>query len=207
MVKTLITITILSISIVLSTTKIYKNRCELARELVVHHKIDKNESSKWTCIADKLNADLNTNKTSKNQDSIGIFAIRKQFWCSDTSAEESRCGITCDKLLDDDITDDLSCVRDVINSEKTYRREFEAWPVYAEFCQQAWKDYLKACFGGKKPGKARQGRMLYGNSLEQDLDEHKLVEIGAHWDSFGPEPDYLLNEMFSDQPKRLKRIN
>lgn len=206
MVNSLITLAILSLLIFSGTAKIYKNQCELARELVDQHKIDKDESSKWTCIADKLNSDLNTNSTGKDKDSFGIFAIRKQYWCSDTSIEDSRCGITCDKLLDDDITDDLSCVRDVINGEKMYSREFEAWPVYTEFCQLAWKDYFNKCFNaGKKP--PRKGRMLYGNSLEQDLDHLNRVQIGAHWDSFGPEPDYLLNDMFSDQPKRLKRIN
>lgn len=195
--------TIFFISLIVSSNaKIYK-KCELAQELVVQHTLDKQEASKWTCIADKLNTDLNTNSSSN--ESIGIFAINRRYWCAESSSEEeSRCGITCDKLLDDDITDDLSCVRDVINSGKT----FEAWPVYQEYCEIAWNDYFKECFVGKKEvEKIRKARRLYGNSLEEYEDRSNRIQLGANWDTFGPEPDYLLNEMLSDQPKRLKRIN
>lgn len=199
------TIIVLLFLIITSDAKIFK-RCELAQELALQHKIDKEEASIWTCIADKLNTDLNTNSSS-NEEYVGIFAIHKKFWCAETSEEESRCGITCDKLLDDDITDDLCCVRDVINSGKNYKREYEAWPVYEEYCQLAWKDYFKECFGKREIEKSRQDRTLFENYLEEDPIRSNRLQLGVKWDSFGPEPDYLLNEMFSDQPKRLKRIN
>lgn len=180
-------------------------KCELAQELTLKHKISQDESSIWTCIADKLNNDLNTNVTKS--DTFGIFAIRGKYWCSKTIAEESRCGITCDKLLDDDITDDLSCVRDVINSEKSYKKKFAAWPVYEEYCQVAAVKYKKDCFGNNNKNEKRKNRAIHDNLIEEEQGLLKKLQLGVNWDSFGREPDYFLNEMYSDQPKRLKRIN
>uniref|UniRef100_A0A8C8Z1B7 Alpha-lactalbumin n=1 Tax=Prolemur simus TaxID=1328070 RepID=A0A8C8Z1B7_PROSS len=47
----------------------------------------------------------------------GLFQISNKHWCRSDQIPESRniCGISCDKFLDDDLTDDIMCAKKILD--------------------------------------------------------------------------------------------
>lgn len=86
-------------------------QCDLVKELMTKHKIkDKKEAAALTCLAYELSRYDTTYATANTYDRyFGIFILPEKDTCS--FDKPGKCGKTCDKFLDDDITDDLKCLK------------------------------------------------------------------------------------------------
>lgn len=130
------------------TGKIY-DRCELANELRKKHKISMDHLATWVCIAyhesqyntaavGRLNADGSADH--------GIFQISDIYWCSPPGTGKG-CGMTCAQLQDNDITDDVKCMR-LIHEEhqRLFGDGFSAWAVYNPHCRGRSNQFIAGCF-------------------------------------------------------------
>ncbi|XP_038608750.1 lysozyme C I [Tachyglossus aculeatus] len=76
----------------------------------------------WVCTAFHESG-YNTQATNHNTDGstdYGILQINSRYWCQDgkTPGSKNACNISCSKLLDDDITDDLKCAKKIAGEAK-----------------------------------------------------------------------------------------
>lgn len=111
--------------------------CELANELVQVHEFQSEEIDKWICLVYAESSFMTDavgplSKKDKSKD-FGLFQINSFYWCnsSDTklSSEFNICNEECENYLDDDLSDDLRCVRLIFSIHG-----FKAWRGYYENC-------------------------------------------------------------------------
>lgn len=99
--------------------KIYE-RCELARELYHVHNLPFDQIATWVCIA-KYESNYNTSAVGYlNGDGSldhGLFQISDIFWCS-PPGKGWVCGISCAKLENSDITDDVQCMKRIYDEHQ-----------------------------------------------------------------------------------------
>uniref|UniRef100_A0A240PMQ9 Lysozyme n=1 Tax=Anopheles atroparvus TaxID=41427 RepID=A0A240PMQ9_ANOAO len=118
-------------------------KCELARVLF-NNGFPKSQIPDWLCIAQNESgyntAALNTKNTNGSMD-YGMFQINNKYWCSTTSTPGKDCNITCAKLLDDNILDDLTCIRTIFN-----RHKFSAWVAWRNKCNGKPLPSIAECF-------------------------------------------------------------
>lgn len=128
--------------------KIYE-RCEFVQELVQRHQVSVQEAGVWACIADKQ-SNYNTAALGGGQRSHtkyhGIFQISDEYWCS-PPGKGWVCGKNCQNFRDDDLTDDLNCVRQHIHQEHEVLSGdgFNAWPIYKQYCKANAQRYVIGC--------------------------------------------------------------
>lgn len=137
------------IKVTQTSTRQY-SQCELFTELEKIHAVPEIEAAKWTCIAEILSK---FNSNHQNGDMVngflGIFGIQAMFWCA-SDWDEIPCNVTCQKFVDDDITDDVKCVREVIL--KDYKYNFNTWSEYkSNNCSTKIHEIIKDCNDFKKP--------------------------------------------------------
>lgn len=145
--------------IIYTSAKIYE-RCELVQELVYRHNLSIQEAGIWTCIAEGQSS-YNTGATgggrTRNDPRYhGIFQISDEFWCS-PPGKGWVCGVSCQALRDNDITDDLNCARDHIYQHH-YQLSgdgFDAWPIYQTYCKTNARRYTIGCDLKKKTNVAQ----------------------------------------------------
>ncbi|XP_003793632.1 alpha-lactalbumin [Otolemur garnettii] len=72
----------------------------------------------WMCTLFHTSA-FNTGAIVQNDGSTeyGLFQISDKLWCKSKQTPHSRniCGISCDKLLDNDLTDDIKCAKKILD--------------------------------------------------------------------------------------------
>lgn len=128
--------------------KIY-HRCELARELYFTHAIPMDQIASWVCIA-KHESSFNTSAVGRlNSDGSGdhgLFQISDIYWCSPPGVGWV-CGLSCAKLEDSDITDDVKCMKKIFDEhQRISGNGFNAWAVYPPYCQYRSEEYIDGCF-------------------------------------------------------------
>ncbi|KAL3275557.1 hypothetical protein HHI36_020313 [Cryptolaemus montrouzieri] len=124
--------------------KIY-DKCELARELKYVHDIDVEEIPVWVCIA-KHESGFNTSIVNKESGDHGLFQISDLYWCS-VNHQGQACYASCSSFEDDDITDDVQCIRRIYNEHKRLSGNgYNAWVVYPLFCKNNIESYVEGCF-------------------------------------------------------------
>ncbi|XP_045464167.1 uncharacterized protein LOC123673626 [Harmonia axyridis] len=127
--------------------KIYK-KCELAKELKYKYDFDAKEIPVWVCIA-KHESDFNTSAVNKGSGDHGLFQISDLYWC-DTKRQGRACSADCKYFEDDDISDDIDCVKTIYGEhERISGNGFDAWVVYPLFCKNKTASYLEECFHQK----------------------------------------------------------
>lgn len=101
--------------------KIYE-RCELARELHYVHDIPLDQVATWVCIA-KYESNYNTSAVGhQNYDGSldhGLFQISDIYWCS-PPGKGWVCGLSCAKLENSDISDDVICMKKIYDEHQRY---------------------------------------------------------------------------------------
>ncbi|CAG0918835.1 unnamed protein product [Notodromas monacha] len=106
-------------------------RCELARTLRYTFGFDRETLGDWVCLV-RWESSFDTSKkggpNSNGSFDHGLFQINDGYWCY-PPPEYADCNIACDDLRDDDITDDIDCVRIIFN-----RHGFIAWHGWENFC-------------------------------------------------------------------------
>lgn len=129
----------------IKTGKVYE-RCELAKELKYKHDFPMEQIATWICIA-KYESNFNTSAVGRlnfdGSEDHGLFQISDLYWCGPTG---KTCGLTCDELRDNDITNDVECIKK-IHSEHTRLSGdgFTAWAVYPR-CKDQSENFIKGCF-------------------------------------------------------------
>ncbi|XP_059614468.1 uncharacterized protein LOC132260410 [Phlebotomus argentipes] len=131
-----------------SRAKIY-DRCELAQELVYRHHIPIEEVATWVCIA-QHESNFNTSAVGHlNADGSGdhgLFQISDIYWCS-PPGKGWVCGLSCAQLEDDDISDDVKCMRKIYAEHQRLSGDgFNAWAVYRPHCSGRASKYIEGCF-------------------------------------------------------------
>jgi len=125
--------------------KVYE-RCELAKELRYKHDIPMEHIATWVCIA-KHESSFNTSAIGRlnwdGSEDHGLFQISDLFWCGQNG---KACGLPCDELRDNDITNDVDCIK-IIHKEHTRLSGdgFTAWAVYPR-CKGQSDSYINGCF-------------------------------------------------------------
>lgn len=132
-----------------SNLKIH-NRCSLARELVINHQISKAEVGKWVCISN-WNSGYNTSAIGRISEdgptAHGIFQIGDEYWCSNPGRDGWKCDVDCSKLLDTDLTDDVICMKQILEEHGGLTGDgFDAWDVFTKKCKNNLEIYTRGCF-------------------------------------------------------------
>nr|XP_033791965.1 lysozyme C, milk isozyme-like isoform X2 [Geotrypetes seraphini] len=60
----------------------------------------------------------------------GMFQI-SNFWCNSKSGENNPCGISCAKLMDSNISDDIQCVKRIVQDPKG----LDSWDPWVNSCK------------------------------------------------------------------------
>ncbi|XP_077180555.1 lysozyme C-like [Paroedura picta] len=122
-------------------------RCELARVLLQHgfSGFVGRKVADWVCLA-QHESGYRTDVVHDNGDSrdYGIFQINSLYWCDDgrTPGTKNACQISCSKLLDDNIEDDIRCAK-MIALEA---RGLTPWVAWNRYCQGDVDVYVQGCW-------------------------------------------------------------
>ncbi|XP_055679781.1 lysozyme-like [Lutzomyia longipalpis] len=105
------------------------------------------EISDWLCLIQSesaFNSSAIGGPNSNGSFDYGLFQINENYWCKVGQAGND-CNIDCNDLLDDDLTDDLKCVK------KIYARHgFSAWNGWKKWCQGTLPTY-RECMPCRAP--------------------------------------------------------
>ncbi|EDV96275.1 GH16162 [Drosophila grimshawi] len=129
-------------------------RCELAALLQHQHGLPPAQVANLVCIAQHASS-LNTatfgGGTGPGGGSHGIFQISDVYWCS-PPGQGAGCGLSCSRLRDDDIADDVLCVRKIYAEHQRISGDgFTAWQAYDAYCRRDAASYVAGCgLGGNK---------------------------------------------------------
>lgn len=116
--------------------KIYE-KCQFVQELYSSHGVPVEMLGTITCIA-KEESQFNTAAIGRlNGDKSmdhGIFQISDKYWClndPDNDKAGNNCNIPCSSLRDDDITDDVRCMKQIYEKTSQFSGSgYDAWLVY-----------------------------------------------------------------------------
>ncbi|XP_065087457.1 uncharacterized protein LOC135709164 [Ochlerotatus camptorhynchus] len=129
--------------------KVY-DRCELANDLLHKFKFPKDQVATWVCIAyheSSFNTSAEGRLNADGSGDHGLFQISDIYWCS-PPGNGWACGVSCDDMKDNDITDDVQCIRKIYDEHQRLSGDgFNAWSVYKPYCQGKSESYSKGCFG------------------------------------------------------------
>ncbi|CAH2316994.1 lysozyme C precursor [Pelobates cultripes] len=88
----------------------------------------------WMCLS-YYESKYTTNALYDNGWSrdYGIFQINSYWWCNDgkTSGAVSACSINCSSLMDDNISDDITCAKRVVRDPNG----MGAWVAWNNYCK------------------------------------------------------------------------
>lgn len=140
----------------LKTPKIYE-KCEFAQELYHYHGIPMDMIETITCIANEESSFNTAALGRKNKDGSkdhGIFQISDLFWCLNDEKNLQKpgndCNMSCANLRDDDITDDVRCMKQIYDRTSRFSSSgFDAWTVYVRnhsHCRDLNQKYVQTCF-------------------------------------------------------------
>lgn len=116
----------------------------MANELLNRYKLPKSQIATWVCIAYQESR-LETTAINKETWDYGIFQISSKYWCTKSGPPGNECGITCESLLDDDISNDVKCARLIYKETAKIQGDgFNAWVTYHK-CKDP-NSYVQGCF-------------------------------------------------------------
>ncbi|XP_078416691.1 lysozyme C-1-like [Cetorhinus maximus] len=130
---------VLSLLFMVTSGKVYE-KCELAR-ILKDKGLDgfhRHSLANWICMVE-TESGFNTNLTRHYRNlgiitstNYGIFQINNMEWCDNGMATFSYnlCQISCNSLLDDDITDDIQCIKSVVVTQLG----MDIWPGWKKNC-------------------------------------------------------------------------
>ncbi|CAO1413714.1 unnamed protein product [Diamesa tonsa] len=89
------------------------------------------------CFAE-YTSNLETEKDSYG--SYGLFQLNGNWWCSKEDGIEDGCDMKCTDLIDDDITDDVNCIKQIISVQG-----LDAWGLTRQ-CLPKASEIVNQCF-------------------------------------------------------------
>ncbi|XP_045619850.1 lysozyme C [Procambarus clarkii] len=145
---------VVEVMVEMTSGKVFE-KCELATVLEKTHNMTRGEVKKWVCIAQYESTFNTTAVNHGNWDGskdYGLFQLSNKFWCDDARKGKNVCRIPCTDLLDDDLTDDLACIKKIIRDTEQWKGKgtaFTAWVAYVSKCQNRDLDeYMSECWSG-----------------------------------------------------------
>lgn len=157
---------ILVLTISFSSSKIF-NKCELARELKEMHGVSPQDIATYVCIAEHQSR-FNSEAIGEGK-YYGIFQLSEEYWCDPFTIGKA-CNLKCDDLLNNDLSDDVQCVKKIIEEHKGISEDgySSAWPSGA-MCQSLRNSYLDECLSSEE---------LYKNVDDRDEQNKIIGHIG-----------------------------
>nr|AFM89614.1 lysozyme variant [Callorhinchus milii] len=145
------TLFVLSLLFLVASAKIY-DRCVLARQLKAAGLDGFRGYSlpNWICMV-QHESSYNTRAINENRrqgrvvsTDYGLFQINSRYWCDDgrTPGTSNTCRINCSAFLNDDITDDIRCVKGVVSDPNG----MAAWYGWRDHCRgRNLQSYVQGC--------------------------------------------------------------
>lgn len=149
------------------------DRCELAK-LLKNADITGDNLYKWVCIGQQVGLDTSRNYLNSNgAGSYGIFQISDEYWCAKKGSGKM-CGLSCEKLMDDDIRDDIMCALTIYNEHKERTGDgFSAWIPWMPDCKNADINYLRECYLGNSDILSID--MRFGDDDDRPTENNEIV--------------------------------
>ncbi|XP_036315204.1 alpha-lactalbumin [Pipistrellus kuhlii] len=93
----------------------------------------------WICnIFHVSGFDTQTIVNNNGKTEYGLFQINNKLWCRDNQIQSKNiCDISCDKFLDDDLTDDMMCAKKILDSEG-----IDYWLPHKPLCSEKLEQWL-----------------------------------------------------------------
>lgn len=123
---------LIALSFELGVTKKYK-MCEFAQEIFEKHNVSRNDVFKHMCIA---STELDT---TSDGTLLGIYSIGSEWWCGE-KAPSGGCNLKCSKLIDEDLSDDVACVKKILSQQGLL-----AWDTTEQDCIEENRHYVNEC--------------------------------------------------------------
>lgn len=123
---------LIALSFELGVTKKYK-MCEFAQEIFEKHNVSRSDIFKHMCIS-SVSLD-----TSSDGTLLGIYGIGSEWWCGEKEPSGG-CNLKCSKLIDDDLSDDVACVKKILSQQGLL-----AWDVTEQDCIEEHRHYVSEC--------------------------------------------------------------
>ncbi|XP_063709657.1 uncharacterized protein LOC134838122 [Culicoides brevitarsis] len=144
------TLFLLLVTFVFTNAKNY-NRCDFFKELTEKFNIAEETAAKISCIAEKSVFETNRvvyhppqeeHSFLSSHPNYGIFQINSKYWCSEVG-NGGICKINCQKLIDDDLEDDIECLKKIVGDFQNDNWG-EPWNIFPQIdCNSA--EILKSC--------------------------------------------------------------
>ncbi|XP_016056555.1 PREDICTED: alpha-lactalbumin [Miniopterus natalensis] len=115
-------------------------KCELSQVLKDMDGYGGVSLPEWICNVFHISGyDTETVVKNNGRTEYGLFQINNKLWCRDNQIPHSRniCGISCDKFLDDDLTDDMMCAKKILDSEG-----IDYWLPHKPLCSEKLEQWL-----------------------------------------------------------------
>lgn len=113
-------------------------KCELAYELSLKYKLPTADVPLFVCLADRASKF----RLAQRNTFYGLWRLGADWWCAGTGTAGSNfCNMRCDKLLNDDLEDDLQCLN-IIRARTGLASAFN----FYEKCQGVVGSYANDCF-------------------------------------------------------------
>ncbi|CAG7828348.1 unnamed protein product [Allacma fusca] len=109
--------------------------CEFALELQKLN-VSRHEIGDFVCmVRHGTNVGINTRRmvvSPSGNVEMGLFKISTTYWCKDSRNFHNICNLDCEKLVDDDVEDDLACARRAMSDLNKGFRTFDSWTLNCE---------------------------------------------------------------------------
>lgn len=113
-------------------------KCELAYELSFKYKLSTADVPLFACLADRASKF----RLAQRNNFYGLWRLGAQWWCAGAGTAGSNfCNMRCDKLLNDDLEDDLQCLN-IIRARTGLASAFS----FYEKCYGIVGSYADECF-------------------------------------------------------------
>merc|ERR1719273_764263 len=134
-------------------------RCELAK--IFHKSFPIEQVNDWLCLAyheSRFDSSAVGKTNPDGSKDLGLFQISEKWWCKWDKVSIVSCDVTCNKFLDNDVSDDIRCVKKIFKEHsKLQGNGFKAWTAWSNKC--AGKDlraFSKGCLPEEKEGEAEE---------------------------------------------------
>ncbi|NP_999525.1 alpha-lactalbumin precursor [Sus scrofa] len=114
-------------------------KCELSQVLKDMDGYGDITLPEWICTIFHISGyDTKTIVHDNGSTEYGLFQINNKLWCRDNQIQSKNiCGISCDKFLDDDLTDDMMCAKKILDNEG-----IDYWLAHKALCSEKLDQWL-----------------------------------------------------------------
>jgi hypothetical protein len=169
-------------------------KCELARELMEVHDASLKDAEKFVCIAEFSSG---FDSEYSEETSFGIFNISESACEAETLG--GSCNEICSSFIDDDISNDLECVKRLSISVPRCRGENEK---YLDDCRLTSSQETTEDLNEMKPDEENNGKL---EQVPEDRDYYDIDGISGT-DNLNLQQMRLIRELVKKNPRQEKNV-